>query len=179
MMSTTIEQPAPSRRRRVQILVEMPEGYEGTPEQAKTEVAFLLHKAGLQARAQHMGPFGVALEPLAVISTAHVTPQTMARLAMPEPDQPANLPPPFEGLVHCPTLGDGVFLVVPRDRAELTLYSRGWPPDLRGLMAEAHAAGLQWLKLDGAAQVLKDMPTYPWPDDVDRLAERGTRPAQR
>ena len=63
-------------------------------------------------------------------------------------------------------------MVVPRSRSDLALYAPGWPQDLRDLMTEAHAAGLQWLKLDGAAQVLRDLPQYPWESDAARVASR-------
>lgn len=160
--------PSTSPRRRIQIMVEMPDDYQGTPEQALTAVNFLLNKHGLHGRVHRVGVFGPAMEPLAVVSTAHVTPETMQRLG----DETG-----FEGLVHTPTPGEGAFLVVPRNAREFADDSRTWPHDLRLLMQTAHDEGLQWLKLDPAARVLPEVPVYEWPDN--QVRREAARPAWR
>ena len=144
-----------SQRARRQVLVELPEDYEGDATAAAAAVNLLLRNGGLRAKVSAWGPFAPALEPMAAISTLHLSPETMDRLAGDRG---------YEGLVHCPTPGEGAFLVVDQHPRDAGFFERDWPADLRALLDEAREAGLQWLKLDPGAMVLEGLRRYEWPD---------------
>ncbi len=96
--------------------------------------------------------FEAALEPMAAISTAHLSEATLERVLAGGEG--------YEGLVHYPN-EFGAFLMIERSVQDGTPGAESWPQDLVSLVQAARDAGLQWLKLDADAVQVEGLAVYP------------------
>ncbi|HWS26416.1 MAG TPA: hypothetical protein VN259_07535 [Xanthomonadales bacterium] len=104
------------------------------------------------------GRFESALEPMAAISTEHLSEATLERLLAGGEA--------FEGLIHYPN-EYGAFLVINQfgvAQSEPQAWPDTWPEDLAELMSIAKAEGLKWIKLDVDAPQIEGVPVYPRAD---------------
>lgn len=111
------------------------------------------------------GRFGRVREPLAAISTLHLSAATMRRLDVDGEG--------YEGLASYPN-EFGAFVVVDHFAGtQEGPWPASWPADLVNLMDMARKEGLQWLKLDAHAPRIDGVPQYPREEE----AEPGTGPS--
>jgi hypothetical protein len=101
------------------------------------------------AAASTPNPFADAMESMAVVSTVHITPQTLERV---------------DALMYLVCYGDetagGTFIYVPCLQSAGQPAAHAWPTDLVQLMQAANEHGVVWLKMDPDGMEIDRLPRY-------------------
>lgn len=104
------------------------------------------------------------VEQMLCLSTAHVRPETMSRLCTGDFDW---LPSYRKEDPRDPEDIYGVFVLAGDISLESEAETADIPDDLLTVLEYAHRIGAEWIMFDGIRDMIDELPTFPWPLDID------------